>query len=211
MNRVGGQTQSIRKKDMKPSQDTEDITTDRDQVSISDQAREGQKAGETTGIAGRKGSKQTRKKDEAAKQKESQVKEKLDQIRKDVEDVKAEPKMPKEEAAAEQKPPGGPEGPGGQQPGGQQPGGPGGPGGTPSNSETDKANRNKAMQDDFQQAQTIYMQMAMDRQKWMAQIWKILQDTQNEITKIMQEVAVRRAQTMDAMAAKWAAVLGGYA
>ncbi len=105
---------------------------------------------------------------------------------------------------------GGPEGPGQTPPGGGTPnnGGPQGPSGT---TYTEAAQKAKEMQDDLQQARTIYMQMAADRQKWMMKMWEILQDLQTSIMDIMQQVALRRAQTMDAIAAKWAAVLGGYA
>lgn len=106
-----------------------------------------------------------------------------------------------------QAPPGEPGAPG-QTPPGQQPGQPGAP--VSETPMTDAANKAKMAQDDMQQARSIYMQMAADRQKWMMKMWEILQDLQTQIMEIMQGVAMRRAAKMDAIAAKWAAVLGGY-
>ncbi|MFP4497435.1 MAG: hypothetical protein ACLFQV_04425, partial [Vulcanimicrobiota bacterium] len=80
----------------------------------------------------------------------------------------------------------------------------------PAGQHTEAAQKQKAQQDDLLQARTIYMEMAAERQKWMAKMWQILQDTQNAIMNIMQEVSLRRAATQDALAAKWAATLGGY-
>jgi hypothetical protein len=71
--------------------------------------------------------------------------------------------------------------------------------------------RSKAQQDDAQQANMFFQQMAADRQKWMMELWKIWQDTQTKIFEIMQSVVLNRAQVQDKMAEKWAAVLGGYA
>jgi len=81
----------------------------------------------------------------------------------------------------------------------------------PGMSKTDYANKAKAAEDDAKQANMIFQQMAADRQKWMMEMWKIWQDTQNKIFEILQQVALNRAKVSSAMAEKWAAVLGGYA
>lgn len=76
---------------------------------------------------------------------------------------------------------------------------------------SDAAQRAKQMQDDMQAAQTIYMQMAADRQKWLMEMWKIIQDTQTAIFQIIQSVVLQREKVSMECAEKWAAVLGGYA
>jgi hypothetical protein len=81
----------------------------------------------------------------------------------------------------------------------------------PSTPASDAAQRAKVMQDDLQAAQSIYMQMAADRQKWLMEMWKILQDTQTAIFNIIQAVILNREKVAMDMAEKWAAVLGGYA
>lgn len=89
--------------------------------------------------------------------------------------------------------------------GGEQPAPP-----PPSTPYTDAANRAKQIQDDIQQANQIYIQMAAERKKHMMMIWKILQDLQTEIFEMIQQSVVLRYKTMEAIANKWAAVLGGY-
>jgi hypothetical protein len=113
------------------------------------------------------------------------------------------------QVGAQAVPPGGAQPAGGQTPppGGQTPP-PGAEG--PSNSYTDAAMKAKEAQEDAQKAQGIYAEMAASRQKWLMQMWQIIQDTQTTIMQMMQEAAIRRAKTMDAIAAKWAACLGGY-
>lgn len=84
---------------------------------------------------------------------------------------------------------------------------PGAPTTTPA---TDAATKQKAVQDDLQQANQIYMQMAADRMKWQQRILAILADLQTEIFQMWQEVMARRQKMMSDIADKWAAVLGGY-
>lgn len=84
---------------------------------------------------------------------------------------------------------------------------PGVPSTTPA---TDAATKQKAVQDDLQQANQIFWQMSADRMKWQQRILAILADTQTEIFKMWQEVMARRQKTMSDIADKWAAVLGGY-
>jgi len=114
--------------------------------------------------------------------------------------------------------PGGPVGPGG-------PGVPGGPGGPyapgnsgpvapPSGNPTDSTNQSTAAnmaqmsQNDAMQANQVYWQMAMERQKHMWKIFAMMQDLQTDIMKTISEAAAKRAETMDKIAAKWAQVLG---
>ncbi|MFP4497399.1 MAG: hypothetical protein ACLFQV_04240, partial [Vulcanimicrobiota bacterium] len=68
MQQVGGQRNQVRKRDLKNNKDATDIQND-DHISLSDQAKMGQKVGESTGMAGRKGSKKTKKDDKARKHK----------------------------------------------------------------------------------------------------------------------------------------------
>lgn len=211
MQQVGGQTLGVRRRELKADKPADEVSTEHDQVDLSQQAREGQKAGETTGIAGREGNAQTGKKSKTSDGKKAQAKEQVEELRKNVDEAKRDikagkPETPHEEAAAAQ------EAPGHQPPhgGGQTPPGAGHPGGPSSNTSADTAHKQKEIEDDYQRAQTIYLQMAMDRQKWMAQMWKLMQDTQNEIMNIMQDVALRKAASMDKISRKWAACLGEY-
>jgi hypothetical protein len=77
-------------------------------------------------------------------------------------------------------------------------------------SASDAAQKAKGIQDDLQAAQQIYLQMAADRQKWMTEIWKTLQDTQTAIFSIIQSVLLNREKTSIKCAEKWAAALGDY-
>ena len=56
---------------------------------------------------------------------------------------------------------------------------------------------------DYQQAQTIQANTAMEAQKQQMERWKIMQDTQTKIFEIQQEVTVNRAKTQDKMFNKW--------
>ena len=241
---VGAQRQVVKKRDMKGAKDQEEVQSHHDSITLSDQAKRGEKAGETTGSTGRKGAKETRKDEASGKKKKSGEKkevateEKVETPQQQPEGIETGAEKPAEagtpQAGAEPDMPPGieqeagfapgtipmngqmPGGPGG--PGNIPPGGPGGPGNVPpgggempsSSPYTDAANQQKLRQDDLQGAQTIYTQMAADRQKWMMKMWEIIQDMQTKMMEIMQGVAVRRAQTMDNIAAKWAACLGGY-
>jgi hypothetical protein len=66
-----------------------------------------------------------------------------------------------------------------------------------------------ASQQDIQQAQTIYWQMAADRQKAITDMWKIFQDLSTTIFQKMQEVMIYRQQVMDKISQKWSEVLRG--
>lgn len=258
---VGAQRLGVRKKDIKSTKDEEDIKTQRDSVSLSDQAKKGEKAGETTGMSGRKGKKhEADEKEAVADQKKADAGQKVEELEQKVGESQAkqdelsetetagqptenfEQPQPEKSDGESSMPimpgvmdPGGPfpggmepgvefhgrpgtqamgQGggvpPGGIPPGGQVPGGQTPQGASQPSSHTEAAMQQQTHQNDMQQSQTIFMQMAADRQKWMAKMWEILQDTQTQIMEIMQGVAVRRAASMDKMAAKWAAVLGGY-
>jgi hypothetical protein len=63
-------------------------------------------------------------------------------------------------------------------------------------------------QNDAMQANQVYWQMAMERQKHMWKIFAMMQDLQTDIMKTISEAAAKRAETMDKIAAKWAQVLG---
>ena len=58
-------------------------------------------------------------------------------------------------------------------------------------------------QNDYQNAQTIAIQMQSDAQKQQMSRWKILQDTQTKIFEIQQDVTVNKAKTQDKMFQKW--------
>jgi len=107
--------------------------------------------------------------------------------------------------ATEPAPPGGAPPPGDPSQPAPQPGPP------PATPAADAAQKAKMQQDDLQAAQTIYMQMAADRQKWLMEMWKILQDTQTAIYNIVEAVILNREKVTMDIAEKWAAVLGGYA
>ncbi len=104
-------------------------------------------------------------------------------------------------------------GPGGIPPGDQPPGaGTTAPGPVPptgSGSLSAAAQAAQASQQDAQNAATILWQMSADRQNWMMNIWKILQDMQTNIFQRMQEVIIYRQQVMDKIADKWSHILGG--
>lgn len=74
---------------------------------------------------------------------------------------------------------------------------------------TKAAQRAHAAQQDAEQAQAIYTQMAAERQKTLAEMWKIFQDLQTAIFQKMQEVMIYRQQVMDKISAKWSEVLRG--
>jgi len=59
------------------------------------------------------------------------------------------------------------------------------------------------IQSDYQQAQTIGVQMQADSQKQQMRRWQIMQDTQTKTFEIQQDVNVHKAQTADKMFNKW--------
>lgn len=65
------------------------------------------------------------------------------------------------------------------------------------------------MQDEANRANQIYMQMAADRQKAFMEMWRIMQDLNTEIMKILQEAAAYRAKVAMAGAEAWDAVIRG--
>lgn len=75
--------------------------------------------------------------------------------------------------------------------------------------QTQAATAAQAAQNDAQSANTIWMQMAADRQKWMMQMWQIWQDTQTAIMQIIQQVALNRAQVEEKMMAAWDSLITG--
>lgn len=192
--------------------DTIDSTSTQDTTILSGQAQEGQKAAIHTGMAGNMGAKETRKKDEVER-KTSEDGETLTKKEREHDENSAHLDMtgnktnfspfaslygaiPNESRNAD------------TQAGAGVPPGNGPPNNPPSAS--DIAAKQKAVQDDMQQAQTIYAQMAAERQKWLMKMWEIIQDTQTKIMEIMEGAAVKRSKSMDTIAAKWAACLGGY-
>ncbi len=58
-------------------------------------------------------------------------------------------------------------------------------------------------QNDYNNAQTVAIQMQADAQKQQMERWKILQDTQTKIFEIQQDVTVNKAKTTDKMFNKW--------
>ncbi|MBQ7569048.1 hypothetical protein IJT17_09655 [bacterium] len=56
---------------------------------------------------------------------------------------------------------------------------------------------------DYQNAQTISVQIAANAQKSEMERWKILQDTQTKCFEIQQDVTVNQAKTQDKMFGKW--------
>lgn len=96
--------------------------------------------------------------------------------------------------------PGGPDGPGG-------PGGPGGPYGGPS--QADAARSYQQHQQEQEEVQKIFAQMMADRQKWMMEMWKIMQDTQTKIYEIMTSSLMYRQQVSDKMNALWSETMRG--
>ena len=103
--------------------------------------------------------------------------------------------------------------PGGMPPGGMPPGGMGMAGGSipprMGTTATEAAQAAQQAQNDAQQAQTIYAQMAADRQKSMMQMWKIFQDLQTSVFQMMQDAMAYRQQVMYKAMDAWDAVLRG--
>lgn len=87
------------------------------------------------------------------------------------------------------------------------PGGPAGP--PPGMSQADAARNWQQYQQDQQQVQQIWMQMAADRQKWMMEMWKIIQDTQTKMYEIMQSAILYKAQVADKVNQMWDQVIRG--
>lgn len=96
-------------------------------------------------------------------------------------------------------------------PGGGAPPPPGSGPGTPppGMSQADAARNWQQYQQDQQQVQQIWMQMAADRQKWMMEMWKILQDTQTKMYEIMSSAILYRQQVSDKVQGMWDAVIRG--
>jgi hypothetical protein len=86
--------------------------------------------------------------------------------------------------------------------GGQQPGNIGsqlgaGQYGTAGNTFTDVATRQKAIQDDLNQAQTIYMQMAADRYKWLSTMQRIWMDMRTSVLENILGATKNAIQNME--------------
>ena len=219
---VGRQAEVISKKDLDKLASAKDTllvhSKIRDQVSISQKAH---KSAEHTGALGAEGLKTT-KKDKPAEARDREIekarkegvsarkapeeatlKEKIAQaqnIKSQAKDLKARATPPT--TLAGNIPPGGklPPGAGVSQPGALPP---------PGSSATDAANHFKAVNDDLQNAYTIYAQMAANRQKWMMKLWEILQDLQTSIFEIIQSVILRREQAMDSVHKAWVRAIRG--
>ena len=71
------------------------------------------------------------------------------------------------------------------------------------------AQKAKDTQDEANRANQIYTQMAADRQKQFMEMWKIMQDLNTEIMKMLQEAAAYRAKAAMAGAELWDAVIRG--
>ena len=85
----------------------------------------------------------------------------------------------------------------------------GGVGGGSSVGPEEAASRAKEAQDEANRANQIYMQMAADRQKAFMEMWKIMQDMNTEIMRILQDVTAYRAKVAMAAAEAWDAVIRG--
>jgi hypothetical protein len=129
------------------------------------------------------------------------------------------PGGPNSQAAMSTMAAGGPVAPGGQTPGGLPdpnglntgpvaPNNPNYPMGQDPAAKTNAMNMAMMSQNDSLQAGQVYWQMVAERQKSMWKIFQMLQDLQTSIMSIIADVAAKRAKTMDAIAQKWAAVLG---
>ncbi len=189
-------------------QETTEFTSTQDTTTLSGQAQEKQKAAVHTGMTGNMGAKETRKQDEM----ERNISEDNEPaINKEGQEVDNNPEPDTGIKEQDYSPISSLYGaiPDGGRNGQIQPDTDTPPGNNPP-SAADIAAKQKAVQDDMQQAQTIYIQMAAERQKWLMKMWEIIQDTQTKIMEIMEEAAIKRSKTMDTVAAKWAACLGGY-
>jgi hypothetical protein len=87
--------------------------------------------------------------------------------------------------------------------------GPVGPPSTAVGGDAAAANMAQMAQTDALQANQTYWAMAAERQKAMWKIYQMMQDLQTSIMSIIADAAAKRAKTMDAIAQKWAQVLGG--
>jgi len=73
----------------------------------------------------------------------------------------------------------------------------------PEGSATDAANRAKSHQEDVNNAMSVWWQMKADQSKWWANVWKIMQDAQNEIFKIWQEAYANRVAVQNKVFEMW--------
>ncbi|MGM9998772.1 MAG: hypothetical protein ACI38Q_05205 [Candidatus Bruticola sp.] len=76
-------------------------------------------------------------------------------------------------------------------------------------SEAARAARLQKMEQDREEAMSIYTQMMADRQKWFAELMKILTDTQSSIFDIIQQTMTNRAMAFDRAMAGWSRVFNG--
>lgn len=73
-----------------------------------------------------------------------------------------------------------------------------------SSARQDQANAQKMQQAEEDQVRAIFMQMWADRRKAQAEMWKLIQDTNNKIFEIIQGVAVNRAMSIKKGMDAWA-------
>ncbi|MGM9993059.1 MAG: hypothetical protein ACI376_09510 [Candidatus Bruticola sp.] len=76
-------------------------------------------------------------------------------------------------------------------------------------SEASRASRLQSMEQDREEAMKIYTQMMADRQKWFAELMKILADTQASIFDIIQQTMTNRAMAFDRAMAGWSRAFNG--
>lgn len=200
MQQIGAQRELLPKKQDEEEPVHAAIRTE-DHVEFSQRA---QKAGSQTGIAQQEGIKHTKKDKEIEASKTPAKMEELSTPKQ----LAAKPVNAAEQPATEAKGGSGAVPPTVGEAGSAPAGGPQGPA-AGSTSATDAANKAKSYQDDVNQANTIYAQMAADRQKWYMRMWQIMQDTQTEIMSIVQQVLQNRAKTMDKICQDWDAVIRG--
>lgn len=76
-------------------------------------------------------------------------------------------------------------------------------------SQAEQAAEMQKMQQEREQIMTMLIKMAADRQKWMAEIWKIIRETQTKTYEIMQSALINKAQTFNKVNQMWDDVIRG--
>ncbi|MCD6310294.1 MAG: hypothetical protein J7M18_06230 [Candidatus Eremiobacteraeota bacterium] len=212
---VGRQAELIKKKEadqMASARDTlelHDIFRERDHVDIT---KDGQKAAQHTGLlqdlARDKKAEKRQKALETKSLKEAKAKEEVSKLKDKLAKVKESAKPPVGEAEP-------PAGKASSAKGAPSAGGKPSTTGTfpvggmsaaplaPGQSATAAATQYKAVQDDIQGAQKIFVEMMAARQKWFMDIWKIISDLQTHILETVQSVLVNRSKAMNRIIQKW--------
>lgn len=76
-------------------------------------------------------------------------------------------------------------------------------------SATEQAQEAQKLQQERDEVNKILMQMHADRQKWFAELWKIIQDTQNAIYSIIGEAIANKADTFNKTSRMWSDAFRG--